>query len=412
MQDARTEQRIQTISLLVLAGFAAAFALYWMKPVLVPFVLALFISVGLRPVIDWQAERLRFPRNLAVATTLLLALLILFLTGLLVSTSVAQLAANRKKYEQNVADMLDLAASKLPLERLGLPGREQPGEPGEAEGAGEAVTAPDGAPGDTMPDAPAEGEADVPEQTSDEFTVEADTPVGEAILPGQTAEQDQADPLKSLLKLPVQAIGRMLVGTTGAVANIMSNGLLVVIFTCFLLFGGRARPEERTGWWAEIESGTRRYIVTKVVVSGVTGVLVGLILWLLKVELAMVFGLLAFMLNFIPNIGSAIATLLPLPVVLVTGRPALVCVLAIALPGAVQFTIGNVLEPRMMGKSMKMHPITILLALIFWGVLWGAVGMFLAVPMTSVIRIFLEKNEITEPVARLMAGDTGNGPAQ
>jgi AI-2 transport protein TqsA len=81
------------------------------------------------------------------------------------------------------------------------------------------------------------------------------------------------------------------------------------------------------------------------------------------------------------------------------------------VPGAIQFAIGNVLEPRLMGKSMKMHPITILLALIFWGVLWGPVGMFLAVPMTSVIRIFLEKNEITEPIARLMAGQTGRAPA-
>jgi AI-2 transport protein TqsA len=407
MQDVRIEQRIQTIALLTLAVFAAAFALYWMKPVLVPFVLALFISVGARPVIDWQADRLHLPRNLAVGTTLLLALLVLFLAGLLISISVAQLVANADDYKRNVASMLETVATKLPLERLGL---QQPqGEVGaapEAPAAGEGDAEPgtpgEGAEAEPAPEVEEAAAGEVPDAADG---AQAQQPAGEAT-PEPTPEA-----VRSLLKIPVEAIGRMLVGTSGAIANIMSNSLLVVIFTCFLLFGGHREPDERTGWWAEIEAGTRRYIVTKVVVSGTTGILVGLILWFLGVELAMVFGLLTFMLNFIPSIGSIIATLLPLPVVLVTGLPTLTCVLAIALPGAVQFTIGSVLEPRLMGKSMKLHPITIILALIFWGVLWGAVGMFLAVPMTSVIRIFLEKNEITEPVARLMAGETGRAQA-
>jgi AI-2 transport protein TqsA len=79
-------------------------------------------------------------------------------------------------------------------------------------------------------------------------------------------------------------------------------------------------------------------------------------------------------------------------------------VAAIALPGAVQFGIGNVLEPRMMGRSLDLHPVTILLTLMFWGALWGIVGMLLAVPITAIAKLLCEKGELTRPVAELMAG--------
>ncbi|MHC4592850.1 MAG: AI-2E family transporter [Planctomycetota bacterium] len=208
-----------------------------------------------------------------------------------------------------------------------------------------------------------------------------------------------------LVKVPVEAAGSMLVGTTTAVANVLSNGLLVLIFTCFLLFGTAAGRQSHASVLGEIESNIRRYIVTKVFISGATGTLVGLVLWMLGVELALVFGLLAFLLNFIPNVGSVIATLLPLPVVIVSPNVTPVAaVLAIAIPGSIQFVIGNVLEPRIMGESVDLHPITVLLALIFWGMLWGVVGMFLAVPMTAIMRILLARSELTAPVARVLTG--------
>ena len=99
----------------------------------------------------------------------------------------------------------------------------------------------------------------------------------------------------------------------------------------------------------------------------------------LGVDLALVFGLFAFLLNFIPNIGSVIATLLPLPVVMfnpeITPSTA---ALALTLPAAVQLTIGNFIEPKLMGTSLDLHPVSILMALVVWGTLWGIVGMLLA----------------------------------
>ena len=79
-----------------------------------------------------------------------------------------------------------------------------------------------------------------------------------------------------------------------------------------------------------------------------------------------------------------------------------------AAPGiglaAVQVGVGNVLEPKIMGQSLDMHPVTVLLSLMFWGMIWGVAGMFLAVPMTAVIKIVLEHIELTAPVAALLAG--------
>ena len=126
---------------------------------------------------------------------------------------------------------------------------------------------------------------------------------------------------------------------------------------------------------------------------------------MLGVDLAMVFGLFAFLLNFIPSIGSIIATLLPVPVVLMSpslSMPA--AIMAIAIPGVIQFSVGNVIEPKIMGDELDLHPVTILLTLIVWGMLWGIAGMLLATPITAVMKILFSKNELTAPIADIMAG--------
>ena len=78
--------------------------------------------------------------------------------------------------------------------------------------------------------------------------------------------------------------------------------------------------------------------------------------------------------------------------------------MAILIPGVIQFVIGNFIQPKLMGEHMQLHPVVILMALIFWGTLWGIVGAFLAVPLTSIIRIACDRHPFTRPVANLMAG--------
>ena len=128
-------------------------------------------------------------------------------------------------------------------------------------------------------------------------------------------------------------------------------------------------------------------------------------------ELALVFGVLAFLLNFIPSIGSVISTLLPLPVIFLSEEMSDAAkVLAIAIPGGLQFAIGSILEPKVMGESLDLHPVVVLLGLIFFGMIWGIVGMILATPMVAVLRIVLERIEMTAPVGNVLAGRLGPPP--
>jgi AI-2 transport protein TqsA len=208
-----------------------------------------------------------------------------------------------------------------------------------------------------------------------------------------------------LKKFSIGALGKMLLGTTNAILDILSNGVLVLIFMVFLLLGAGGRRPDPNGTWSEIDARIKRYLVTKGVLSAATGVLVGSALSLLGIDLALVFGLFAFLLNFIPSIGSIIATFLPLPVVIASPDISMAAaVLAIAIPAVIQFTIGNIIEPKIMGESLDLHPVAILLNLITWGMLWGIVGMLLATPILVVMRILFEKFEGTRPLAALLAG--------
>jgi AI-2 transport protein TqsA len=132
------------------------------------------------------------------------------------------------------------------------------------------------------------------------------------------------------------------------------------------------------------------------------------VLAVLGIDLAMVFGLLAFLLNFIPSIGSLVATLLPLPVVIFNPEiSTTTAVLAIALPGLIQLVLGNVVDPLVMGESLDLHPVAIVLSLILWGMIWGVVGMLLAAPIAAILKLLLERLELTAPLAHLLAGRLG-----
>jgi AI-2 transport protein TqsA len=331
-QQMTTEERIRTVCLLLIATVVVGAALYWLRPVMIPFVLAVFLAMAISPVVDFQVDRMRMPRGLAVFGALILALVILGLLGYLITTSAVKVAANAGEYQAQFTMLVRRVSEMLPLERLGVD-------------------------------------------------------------------------LDNLMNIPIGAVGSMLVTTTNALVNIVSNGTLVAIFMVFMLIGGGTAATRPSGTWAEVEQQTKRYIVYKALLSAFTGVAVGGILSFLGVDLAMVFGLFAFLLNFIPSIGSIIATLLPVPVVLMSPNLSITAaIMAIALPGAIQFAVGNVVEPKIMGDELDLHPVTILLTLIVWGMLWGIVGMLLATPITAVMKILFSKNEITAPIADIMAG--------
>jgi AI-2 transport protein TqsA len=208
-------------------------------------------------------------------------------------------------------------------------------------------------------------------------------------------------PLVSLInELPVFSFLRTLTRTT---VQMVSNTFLVVIFVVFLLAGPSFRLPSY-GIWPQVDRSIRSYLITKLITSGLTGVLTAIILSLFGLDMAMMFGFFAFILNFIPTVGSIIATLLPVPIALLQFTDPIYMLLAVGLPGAVQFTIGNIIEPKFMGDSLDLHPVTILLTLMFWGLIWGPIGMILATPITVMLKIALEQTKTGADLAGIMAG--------
>jgi len=143
----------------------------------------------------------------------------------------------------------------------------------------------------------------------------------------------------------------------------------------------------------------------KTVISFFTGLTFGFILWLFGIPLAILFGTLAFVLNFIPNIGPLVANALPVPFLVLNSQlspvAAITCLILIS---ATQFISGNVVETRLMGKSFDVSPTVLLLALMFFGLIWGIVGMFLATPIVSIVKIVLNQSRGGRNLSELMAG--------
>jgi AI-2 transport protein TqsA len=198
----------------------------------------------------------------------------------------------------------------------------------------------------------------------------------------------------------------------GEVTAVASNGMLVAVFVLFLLVarhGGERLADHPPppALLGEIEARVQRFVRLMILFSFVTGSMVWLVLSALGVDFAGFFGLLAFLLNFIPTLGSIVATLLPIPLILLSPELSVTeKVLAIVLPATIQVCIG-ILQPRAQGHSLDLHPVTVLLTLIFFGMIWGLVGAFLALPITAVIKIVLERIPATQPFAALLAGDLG-----
>jgi AI-2 transport protein TqsA len=208
-------------------------------------------------------------------------------------------------------------------------------------------------------------------------------------------------------KLP---FAQLVKGAGSTALGLISTTLLVFIFLIFLFTGGSApakkeEEQDSSGMGKQIDAQIRKYLSVKLLTSTVTASLVFIILSFLDLDLLFVFCFLVFILNFIPTVGSFFATILPLPVAFFQYDEAMPIVLVLALPGIVQFIIGNIIEPKMMGQSLNLHPVTILLSLMFWSLIWGIVGALLAVPIMAVIKIALEKVEGGKYVAQLMSGN-------
>jgi len=213
-------------------------------------------------------------------------------------------------------------------------------------------------------------------------------------------------------------IPSFLTSIASSLTGILASGGLILIYIGFLFLEQGHFTNKITALVADpnkeqdankiinrIRDDIQKYITIKIITSSLTGMLSYIILRIADVDFAGVWGLLIFLLNFIPTIGSIIATIFPALIALAQSDGYTLFLVVLFGIGALQVCIGNILEPRLMGSSFNLSPIIILLNLALWGYIWGIPGMFLCVPFLIIVTIILSYFPQTRPMAIILSSD-------
>lgn len=443
-----SESRLQTACLLFITAVLATCSAFWLRPVLVPLVVAIFVVSGITPILEFLEKSIASTRFTAAVIAFLVGALLINLLTASLWASLVDLKQNFNVYQDSYNELREELGVFVPSDqweffpnqRPKLKNRfnlndesrlpEQRSEPSGAEesrpveievsssnadfeAADRAVPIDSNSNTENIQGAQADSVTIVDEDgiVSENQQLEA---TGPDFFPQERESLPMVNPApwdeelqneENVLDAMVRnTITRGFSDIAQAFLEIMSTSLIVLIYVFFLMLGvptESSRPKILN----DIDYQIRSYLSLKTVISLFTGLAFGIALWFFGIPMALAFGMMAFFLNFIPNIGPIIASLLPIPlIVLHPEANALWIVFVILITSGIQFVSGNVIEPRLMGKSSDLHPIVVLVALMFWGMLWGIVGMFLAVPITSGIRIALSEFEQTKGISEVMAG--------
>ena len=327
----KLEQNIPLINtcLVIIAAAALTWILIYTKSMLMPFVIALFISIVSNTVSTWLKDKWRVPKVLGLVLSATLFLFVLFLIVIFISNSIESFISGADIYSQKLKRVLEWSSEKM--HKLGL-------------------------------------------STNTDVLIEY------------------------LNRLPLFNMVRSM---GSGLVSLLTSSMLVCLFVIFMLIGNSSQKSKFT---INIEKQISYYLLVKIAVSLLAAGFVWIALSIVKTELALMFAIITFMLNFIPNIGPVIATLLPAPVLFLQYGFAWQFWFALLTVSIIHFIIGNVLETRWLGKGMDLNPVVVLACLIFWALVWGPMGALLAVPLTSIIKIILEKSPSTKPFADILAG--------
>ena len=200
--------------------------------------------------------------------------------------------------------------------------------------------------------------------------------------------------LKGQISSPLGAIFGSISSAINSFTQTLSLSLVSLLF--LLLATNPIQIYKDKDSNSEIEQKLKKYIQIKSLASIATGVIISIYLYILGYNFVLFIGLMTFTLNFIPSIGSLISSILLIPVFGVEAQNASDIVLPIIFPAIVQFLIGNIVEPKLMGDAFKMRPLLIIFSLIFWSTIFGAYGLFLGVPLTLLSIHFLKNTSIKE----------------
>ena len=325
------QNKIITFSVLIITIIVVAFAFYYAKGVLIPFVFALFLRTLISPIVDFQINKLRVYRQIAIPIAFLIVIFFFFIIIPPLYNSIRSFLENANDYQDRVILLIDFLLR----------------------------------------------------WTQNKFGIELDIIQIE----------------ESIRDLPFLNWASDLLGHT---AHFFETLFIILIILLFLMIG--ESKQEKTYAWYEIDKSIKQYISTKFLIAIGTSIIFGIVYISLDLELAIVFASLTFFLTFIPVFGAIIAIILPIPVAFIQYTTPLPIVILILIPTITKIIMGDFIEPKLIGSALKLHPVTIILSLIFWGMLWGAIGVLLAAPITAIIKISFEQSETTKPIARILEG--------
>jgi AI-2 transport protein TqsA len=212
-------------------------------------------------------------------------------------------------------------------------------------------------------------------------------------------------------------ISQLIKSLLDALSSILGNAFMIMLFAIFIFIEEtnfqskikqlvERKPEKFSKLnttLTKIEWSIARYLGIKTIVSLLTGVLSFIVLKIIGVHYAVFWAFLIFLLNFIPTIGSLLATVFPAVFCLLQFGEFSQCLMVFFIVGSIQVLIGNFLEPKWMGNSMNISPLIAIIALVFWGVVWGTTGMILSIPITVILIIVCSQFQSTKPIAMLLS---------
>jgi AI-2 transport protein TqsA len=314
------------IGVTIIVIFVVGLFLKLAKPVLIPFCMAMLLSLAVTPVLDFLVAR-KVPKPLAMAGILLLTVVVLLLIGVLFYSSGKSLAAELPSYNEMMKSALESADKNLPNARL------------------------------------------------------------------------KAEVIGWINSLNTEKVGSFILSVLGPFVSFMSDLLLVFVFMIFLL-SGRGRMEKKitaafspdqahtvARTLAKIDRQVQKYLAVKTLVCLITGILTAAVLALFGLPFALVFGVLTFLLNYIPTLGSIIATVPPVLMSVFYFGSLGPAIGILGLLTAFNVILGNFVEPRLMGKGLGLSQLLVFFSLFFGAWLWGIPGMILAVPILAVLKI-------------------------
>jgi len=203
-------------------------------------------------------------------------------------------------------------------------------------------------------------------------------------------------------------------------AAIVSAAFVVVLYVIFMLAEAAGFPRKLRaaigrrdadlGRLTRMVRDIQRYLAIKTVISLATGLLIGVSLWAIGVDFPLFWGLVAFLLNFIPNVGSIVAAVPGILFALLQLGPGGAALAATAYL-AVNLLLGTIIEPHVMGRGFGLSTLVVVVTLIFWGWLWGPVGMLLSVPLTVAVKIAIEHTEDLRWLAVILGSGPMDDPA-